>query len=648
MIHYHARDLLLMTNDQVWNLPDGPITLTFDSGEQLVTTVRKTIFSSYIWAIHRQYPKTPLEPRHHVATTGIRLSAKSHLDLLSHAIWDCYDAYATSYIDLEVLAKHAYDITDEIYNDFTLRLEAYVTSISALDFVECLTNPAISKLRNDMFKADGVGEFNPDSTNSKIQKVLMTDVSLNGNAIAQIARSGLVRSGQIIQCIGARGKPTDIDSHIFRKPILSGFATGLTNLADLMMESRSASMSLYFTKDPMKKSEYFNRNIQLSCATLSNLHLEDCGSRNYLPVSINNGSLLKDMVGICYYDEGSNSEKIIRKESRHLIGTVVKIRSVFTCQHPDRSGVCVRCFGELGLSIPRGTNLGHVCSSETQSKVGQLLLSNKHYVGSASADKIFINDYDKQFITTGKGDNYIYINPYLNGSMYSIVVAEAEAANLSDIHAVDNVASLVPYRLSEITNVSFICGKEDNNTTYPVCVSSGVRTASLSRDMLKYLKKRKWELDSDGNYVINMDEWDVTKPFMELPLKHFSTLDYMLQIEGFIKGGSTKGRQSIMKYETPIAALMAFYDLVSLKLDVHLSYLQAIVLSTMVQSRPERDYRLPLPRESGTPAHYKQLMDLRSLAPKMAYQGQLAAIYTPASYLIRNRPQHPLDFMLLG
>ena len=642
-----ARDVLHYTEEMLWSMFDHPnylIPMQFDDG---VATVRgrAVILSYYIWAVHRMYSLTPLRSDHVVM--GV-YNTKTHLEMLSKVLMvDCYDAYADKGIDVEVLAKHAYDITNDLFNVFSIRLEEYVTSLNALDFVEMLENPAINSLREQMFQNDGYGEFNPDATNAKIEHVIMTEPSLANSTIAKIARSGLVRMGQIVQSIGARGTATDIDQRVFVKPILTGFATGLTELGDLMKESRSASQSKFYQKDPMRKSEYLNRNIQLSSAKLYDIHHVDCGSTDYLPINLTTKRLLKDMVGITYLDEATGTEKVIRKDSTQLIGKLVRIRSLFTCIHPDRYSVCLKCFGELGLNIPRGTNLGHVCSAETQSKVGQLLLSNKHFIASAATVALWLDEYTKNFLATGKNETCLYLSEGLKNTGLKLIVKECQASNLADIFAVDKASALVPYRLSEITNVEFEIQNENTFTRYPVTIANDVRTASFTIQMLRYLREQRWDYDEAGNFVIDMTNWNPDRPIFELPQKHFSTLDYMLNIEGFIKGSSTRGRKSIMAYETHSALIMAFHDLVSLKLDVPLSYLQAIALATMVQSRTDRDYRLPLPRKDGVPTHYKQLMDLSSLSAAMAFQGQTNTIFSCASFILKDRPPHPLDWLLL-
>ena len=94
-----------------------------------------------------------------------------------------------------------------------------------------------------------------------IDKVLMKDSILSNNNLARAARGRFVRMGQIVQCVGPRGYATDIDSYIFKEPILQGFAYGITDLRGSMQESRSAAKAIFWQGDPMAESEYFNRQL---------------------------------------------------------------------------------------------------------------------------------------------------------------------------------------------------------------------------------------------------------------------------------------------------------------------------------------------------------------------------------------------------
>lgn len=675
MNQYQARDLLHWSEEAIWTLEEGNISLLFDNDVAIQTTGKETIISTYAWDIHRTHALTPLLPRHHI--NGKRFSSNTFLDLLSHAVWDCKDVYGDDVdvndkdlfetaslmisriqtaaekripVDMDVMAKSAYEITNHAYNSLSDRLEEWPVSLDAIDWVEAVNHPPIAEYRAKMYESGGRGLYNPDDFNVLVKKELAHSPALANNGVARLVRGGLVREDQVAQCVGSRGRATDITSDMFVDPILGGFATGMDCLKDMAMESRSASLSLYFQKEPMKKSEYFNRNIQLSAATLQRLHHVDCQSRHYIPMTINNTKTLRDMNGIAYLDETTGTERLIRKNLRELVGKTIKIRSVLTCQHPDRGGVCVRCFGEIGYSIPLHTNIGHVSSSEMQSKVGQLLLSNKHYLASAILAALQIVEHDRLYIQGGREESHLYMTDIFRDRPYKLVIDGKEAINFGDIRDVPNPDTLSPFRVSELTQINFLYESADGfeTSTYIDC-NIGNRNASLSREFLRYAKRVGWKTSDEGHYIVDMSQWDIEEALLELPMKHFSTLDYMVGIEKFIKGGEAKEKGATMINQPSLeAALVGLHELVSLKLDVNFSYLQVILLSAMVQSRRDRDYRLPMPRYSGEPAHYRRLMQLRSIATMMAFQEQKDALYGIESYIITKRPDHPFDQLVFG
>lgn len=668
---YKARDLLEYSEDDMWAIDNGPIELIFDLGIVIQTTGRETIISSYGWDVHRQYPHTPLLPRHHIH--GTRFSSDSYLNIMSHAVWNCKDVYVGEVdlddeqlcqwmdlvtaqthgeltpVDMDDMSKLAYDIANQCYNSLSIRLEEYPTSMDALDWVEVLDHPPIAEFREKMYAAGGLGFYNPDAFNELVKKELSQAPTLSLNGVATVYRGKQASPNQVAQCGGSRGRAMDITSDIFREPILGGFATGMDNIKDMAKESRSASLSAYFQKDPMKKSEYFNRNIQLSSATLARLHYVDCGSRHYITITIASSKVLQDAVGIAYLDEELGCERIIRRHMRHLVGKNIRIRSVLTCQHPDRGGVCVRCFGELGYSIPLHTNIGHVSSSEMQSKVGQLLLSNKHYLASAIIVAMQIQAVDAIYITSGPEENHLYMTERFQNIPYSVIVKNREAVNLGDVRVSDNVNTLSPFRMSSLTTLHFQYEVDGFEQTASVDCTIGSRNASLSSEFLHHVKRVGYRTSDEGDYIVDMSTWDIKDPILELPLKHFSTLDYMVAIEKFIKGGEAKEKCATMvNQESHERAVMALSDLISSRLDVNFSYIQTIYLAALVQSRRDRDYRLPMPRYEGQPAHYRQIMRQRSIAATMAFQEQTTALFGLESYLLIDRPVHPFDDLVFG
>ena len=62
-------------------------------------------------------------------------------------MFDCYETYNKK-IDMEVLTKIVYETLNKIYNDFTYKLEAYVSTISIFDFIEVVENEEIKRSKS--------------------------------------------------------------------------------------------------------------------------------------------------------------------------------------------------------------------------------------------------------------------------------------------------------------------------------------------------------------------------------------------------------------------------------------------------------------------------------------------------------------------
>lgn len=638
MAVHKAWTIYTMDKEAIWNLPDGPISIEFDDGV-LETNARATIFSYYLGVFHRHYPKTPLLMRHHL---GNNLFTKdSHLDILGKALWDCIDAYGGS-IDIEHLCLLTYQTTNEIYNDFTTRLKAYVSTISILDFVDVMEHPEI-KEANDTVQGN---QFSIDNTYHVITNVLKRRGEFKNNTVANMASMGLVSLGQIQQCVGPRGFLTDINSQIFIKPILSGYAKGIMKLDDSMIESRSAAKALVFADEAIAESEYFNREMQLLCAIVTRLHPGDCGSKDYLPFKVHPSDLKK--IAGKYYLADDGTEKEVMVDDRKLIGKLIRIRSALNCKHHDSYGVCQRCFGSLGYAIPRHTNLGHASVTILCEAVSQNILSTKHLDSTSKVDEFdVLTDYDKQFIRVGSDPNILKFAEGLTGKVVHLTIALSEAQNLSVIEHQD-VNKLHLSQISSLTEVMVSVGVGENTVTARVPVSMGSRQASLHYEALAYIKQKGWKLNNQGNYVIDFTDWPNEGQLFFLPLIHTDTVQYMRSIKSFVMAStkSKKQQKSMSSFQTKEHALLEFYKLISSKLNVNLAHLEVILLASMARDPEKGDYRLPRPISKGDLVSYSDNMDNRSLSVQMAYQGQTKRLIDISSFMLPVRPDHPLDNIL--
>lgn len=641
-----ARDVANTPIQQLWQEDFHRHDLQFDDGTIIHTDNRKTLFSRYTWEIHRLYPETPLLPRHHIGKQ--RLSTNTHLELLT-SIFDCRAAYAGQRRGphIEKLCMDGYNITNMMFNDFTTKLEAWISSIAYRDFLEVMNHPTIKHAMDNVVPNNVVNGINVDDAANIIDQVLRNEDGLLSNNLVRAYRGGMVKRGQVIQCIGPRGYATDIDSNIFRDPILKGFAYGITDLRGSMQESRSASKSVYFQGDPMADSEYFNRQLQLLCEVIREVKMTDCGSKTYIPWTIQQGTLAWT-TGIYRLDPETNQEVVITDKDKHLVGKTIKIRSVFGCKLKDRNAVCARCLGDIAYSIPAGTILGHTSATCTAAPASQAVLSVKHHDGSASVESIILNQIETNYIETGADPAFLLLKQHLRGNKITLIVNREDAPNLHDLDHVDDVRMLSPSRYFSLKYVRIVVEGKRGTHRDALRFFTSSRFGFFTNAVMEFIKKKGWTYDSQGNYIIDFTDWSFDSPIVEIPKRHYSATDHMTAIKSYIMGIRFQGERSIIDTDNPIMGLQGIQDLVFQRLTTHLSHLQVVVLATLAENPENNDYRLPLDRLNTRSVPYDQLLKMRSIGGVFAYQGQWDVIHNPTSYTVTDRTPHILDSLLRG
>lgn len=642
---YNARQLLSMTEDQLWGLPKGPMSLQFDDGV-LETNYKDTICSWYLWDYCRQYPKTPLLIEHHIGNK--RMKTGTTLNILGKQMRACWDAYSGQ-VERELLWKIAQECTNNYFNRITYKLEANVSTVSILDYIEIMEHPVIATVNANLKPL----RASIENAYKVISEVILDPENFNGNAVAEAAKAGLVSMGQVLQCVGPRGLPTDVDSTVFKKPILTGFVAGLTTLADSLMESRSASKSLALTKDPLQDSEYFSRQVQLGGMTLRNLNFHDCGSETYHEFLVHDRDLA-NIEGKYYRTESGLA--VVPPNAKHLLGKTLKLRSALHCHDADPYGVCSTCFGELAYSLPNGTNLGWADVVELAKDVTQILLSNKHLDLSAGVDDITLSDHERLYMLTVPDSNHVWGAKRLHTKQVRIVLSAKETTGLGDISHTNDVTTLAVQNITALNDVAFIVVENGTETRTVLNVAVGKRLAALTHEMLMYLKHRGWTLTPEGDCEIDLQYWNWESPLFELPLRHINMVDYANDLSSVLIGGGKEkgtsmktvdGLRSLRSYDNPDDALLAVYNLVSIKLNVPLVHLECILLALSSRDPNNHDYRLPRAGEPIYFGSFTNTMARRSLSGLLAWQGQRAHLHDPVTFLIDNRPSHPKDDLIL-
>lgn len=642
MQRIHARELAAMPKDLLWALPDTDLTIVFDDGE-VIADQRQAIFSAYMWGIYNVLPQTPALKKHFIGKQ--RVGTDTHLKLINQVRWDAFDAYGQD-LDNEKLSHYCLKLVNEYYNDMTENLEPDVTTLGIFDIMDVMAHPDVMEVNTNVSSSDK----SIVHAHRTIERVLKDPNELTDNILACSVRSGLVKIGQVLQCVGPRGSVTDIDSNIFPYPTQAGFAMGLYRFYDSIIESRTAAKSLTFTEKPLQDTEYFNRRLQLLAATLRDIYDGDCGTQEYLLWQMSAGDLAAFAGKYYLKDDGTLGTIYDNEECRKaLVGKSIKIRSVLHCNTPDSGFVCATCYGEMERSIPHNTNIGHVAATSLCKQASQQVLSVKHLDTSASSSGLRLSDYEQRYVRIGSDPNLLFLAQRLEGQKVMLYIKGAEAERLSEVKTADNVEILLPTHISQLVQVGFRVEHENGKPEGDfVQVSNGSRTSSLSREMLAYLRNHSWKLTEDGDIEIDLSKWDVDMPLFSTPRRQENMLDYMATIEKFLKavkrGGSVK---SLKDFDTVDDALRGFYELVSSRLFVNIVHQEILVKVCQVRSSRDRDYRIPLQGNKLEFGKFDFNIFNRSEGPAMAYQNHKQQWNNPATYLVTKRPPHPLDTILL-
>ena len=654
-----ARRIVDLSLEDVWDTLTGVFTIIFDDGEMEVND-KMTIYSRYAWEFHRAYPGAPIKMGHHLKKllNGRRVSPNTHLSLIKSVLWDVYDHHCQNIQSEDErrklrfdMAKMAYEVTNMLYNDMSYRLEEYVISLDVVDFIKVLQTP-------EMMEMEAKLEPNENSianAYSVISSTLRTRPEMLETPISKMIRSGLISEKQLHQCLGPRGYLTDTDSQIFRNPIMSGYIHGIRSIHDNMIESRSASKSMEFAKEPLQTAEYFSRRLQFVSQAVETLHHEDCGSTKYLAWyvrgrEVRDGEVvyegdLGQIVGKNYMDD-DGALKTVKATDTHLVGRKINMRSVFNCFHPDPSGVCQVCLGKLSDSVPDNTNLGQLCATYVTQQSSQAVLSVKHLDGTASVDPILLTEEDQKFLQVGDGGNSYKLSDRLKGNKISLVVRPSEVKNLTDILEIDDVIKLPVSRVTEIKVISVKVETDKLIYEQEIEVNEKRRLSSFTHDMLRHIREKKWAYDENGNVIIDMDGWDYEKPLLVLPLRTFNMSDHSREIAALIEScvEDTEKRDNFM---SPASLLVDLFTLVNEKLNVNLAILEVVLYAAMIVSAEDNDYALPKPTGKQGMGVMRLTMDYRNLAPRMAYERHGEIITNPATYLLPNRFEHIFDGIIM-
>ncbi len=652
---YLARDILNMSAEDIHNQPDEVVEIEFDDGV-LLTHWRHTKFTWFLWQVLKEFPhvsmSSDLHLHPHLDANDGYLTPKMSINILSLITERIHDQ-ATGPYDRETRDKAIYQCSGDLYNYLVTYLTKYTTSSNIEDYLELYMHGVVTDARKDVQP----NQTSIDVNYKRIEDALLHARDLDHNNIAIAARSRCVNIDPINQIIFLRGFMSDICSTVFKYPIMTGYFEGITTLENSMKESRGAAKALAWTEKPLKTSEYLNRKLQLAAGSVIDLIEGDCGSEKYLTITLDK-TIMRGSHRHYYKMDEDGPLLRLDKNDKSMIGKTILKRSATMCKHRGNGGVCYTCLGDISYSIPKGTALGHTSVVEFVARGSQLIMSIKHYDGSSVVLVFEISELEKNFMRAGTTDDTIRLNPVMKKLKPKLLLP----IGVEDTDpGVQGIIGLPPntdkdllhiFRLTKLNEAEILIedSKSGFHEIHKITPSMTSRLGSLSKEMVAHILDHGYELTDNGKMVVDLEHWDYDLPFVKVPLRHLSTLDFLSGCESFIRSPAPSTSRKVgytgpklTEYADVSRAVTDLFNQVNEKMDVGMHHLEVIALTMMTPGDNKLDFNLP---DYDRPVRFEKfdtIMNNRSFTGVAAYKGGTQYNKNVRSLIKGKRQRHLLD-----
>jgi hypothetical protein len=649
-----VREFMQYTPMQIMSGVKTNKNVLFEDNVVLPLSSREIIINRYAWRVLELVPELAITSNFSVTnyfTNGIYTSKTINkcFEVMLEAIVDAFIRPVNDRSFLPHVYERMYKVFNEIYNELIYDNVNYAVSINIMDFLEIQFDPELIASMQDVYKLKTLDTVN--KTYEVLERIIYNKPELKNNIIAKGYISGTFNANQIKQMLASRGYVTEIDSSIFKWPIASSFTLGLSDIYDITIESRSGAKALFLSNRAVQESEYSAREMQLVTMMVEKLVDGDCGNKDYLMwfvrgPEITGKSDIDNLAGKRYLNEETGKEEVITKRHKFLEGKTIKLRTAMNCKLTDKRHICTSCFGDLSYGIHDFTSIGHICSTTLTQQITQNILSTKHITSNATTGDIVLDKTAQEFFNIKNKNGYSF-KPGLigkKGVSYKLIITQYEAYGIKDLNPTIDVYKLNPTRVTRIENIILVTSENGKELFHPIVVKDTNKYGALTYEFLEYVLKTGYVLDDFDRYVIDLDGWKTTIPFITLPQVEFNFLAMSKNVKKLFKNMKIyKGDHSS---ETPESLLQILFDLVNMKLNVNIAMLEVVIYAFSIMSIKDKNYDIGRNSEDTQLMKIEGILSNRSLGGSYGWERVIYTILSPGSFCGRNAVDHPLDVLI--
>ncbi len=626
-----------------WLNPRRMVTVGDDFDQTIDIDTYLLMASWYGLSLHRHYDKIPYSVDELIESDVIENSEFFRpVEVLLYQLMDIVD----DPIESDHCKQIIYEWQIKLNNFLTALGQGGEVSATAFDVETLMSEPEILDLKQRLRNM----EITIDEAELEFKQIILHSEKIQVTVFVMLARVGGVSVNQAFQTVITRGSVFDLNNQILPNPIEPSFAEGIVNPADALGENRGAGKSLLSNGKALENSEWFHRKLHISTSVKTDVgYLDDCGTDRLVPVKIQSSDHLRSMEGkyVMYDDKLVVLNRKVMKSFKK--GDTVMMRSVAFCERFPASEPCGVCYGKMKASIPynvimmRSANIGMFSSTAIAERIGQSLLSTKHFLRHTSAIPFVVNPADDKLISTD-GD-FIYLRPALACKGTRLIMDAALSSELADLRNLDSLDDTNEDQLQTFTNVTMefvvpdpmVDGETITERTVSTSVSS--RSARMSRDLIEFVINKGWEREKKRMYI-DLSDFPTDLPLFFLPYVHEDLDQYRIQIESFLSFSNRNDAWLKREVNEEILGetLAELWVLVNRKFTGINQIHSEVILSALLGTNPSEGlYRLPAGRESRYFVPFSQCIENRGMGGLYIYQKQNSVLERASTYGVKER-----------
>lgn len=463
-----------------------------------------------------------------------------------------------------------------------------------------------------------------------VDKLLSGD-TLKTNVFRAPLVCGALKKGQFHQFVLSAGPRTDTDDHIFLRPVVGSFLSGMKDIKDLAIESRSAAKATYYNKTQMSNTQYKNRKIHIQNSVMWHLYPGDCGTSVYMTYTPNTKTV-KHYVGKFFLNSSNELVELTPELFPEVINKTLKFRDVPACQFTD--GYCEVCGGTITHSFYKTGNVGFLSNVKTGAPVAQQVLSTKHLISTDAAEYEIPDDL-KDFFLSIMDD--IFLKPQLRSKLSTLALGfqPRDVSKLNDLKYIINDGELHAAYYTDIKFLNFgSVGKDGEIEKISTRTSMGGDHKTyphLSPEILTLIRNNPENMVvQNGVAWLLLKNVDIDVPIMQCTVINNS-------IKRFVEQFSTLVTRDIERYSSMNDLMHELTKVIWDRVDTHLTHISCLARACMITSR--KDFNIPVMTD---PDDVKfgtlgRIIPMRSVGGLLAFERYNLATNKPVTYITPKR-----------